>query len=216
MIVYFHRNCTTNEVFYVGIGLNKIRAYRLTGTQRNQYWHNYVKKHGLPIVEIAHEVETRQEAEKLELKYIADFGRRCDGSGCLVNITIGGDGGSLGMKQSKEHIQKRMKNLRGRVCSEQERLKMKEVQNRPDVKAKHAKYKSDPTWIEKQRQAKLGKKHSEETKQKRANAAKKVLLNTQTGIFYWGIKEAAEAGCLNVSTLRGNGHKLNNTPFIYA
>ncbi len=270
MVVYFHRNPNNNEVFYVGIGQKKERAYRVDGKHRNQIWHKYVKKHSIiPIVEIVHEFETRAECVEMELKYISEFGRKCDGSGCLVNITIGGDGGCLGMKQTDEHIEKRAVYSRGKKYGEEARLKMKEAQNRPEVKAKHAAIKSDPIWLEKQRQAKIGKKLTEEHKKKisegnkgrvfdeatrekisqanrgkvrtpemrkrfseqrkgrkqtpevnkkRAEACKKVLLNTQTGIYYTGMKDAADSIQMNICTFRSklSGHLKNTTPFIYA
>lgn len=47
----------------------------------------------------------------------------------------------------------------------------------------------------------------------------KIVLNTQTGIFYYGTKEAAESFGINLNTLRcqlrpGNPHR-KTTPFIY-
>lgn len=162
MIVYFHRHPITNDVFYVGIGVKKERAYRFSGKSRNQYWRNYVKKHGFPVVEIVHEIDTRKEAVELELKYIAQFGRKCDGSGRLVNITIGGDGGSLGMKQSEEHKSKISKALIGKVRTREMRQKYRETQARPEVAAIHNAYKKIPEYKEKQRVAKIGKKQTPE------------------------------------------------------
>lgn len=236
---------------------------------RNQYWNNYVSKHGKPIVEIVHEVETRGEAVELELKYIAQYGRRCDGSGCLVNITIGGDGGALGVIQSEEHKRKVSEKNRGKVRTPEMRERYRAAQNTPEMKALQAKIKSDPVWLEKQRRAKLGgkhtdehrakiaagntgrfkseaekakisaskrgvpksaehrakigdafrgKKHTEQHKTNKANAQKKVVLNTLTGIYYHGLQEAAESVPMNINTLRSkiSGHLKNNTPFVYA
>jgi NUMOD4 motif/HNH endonuclease len=46
----------------------------------------------------------------------------------------------------------------------------------------------------------------------------KIIINTQTGIFYYGIKEAADSIGSKYSTLASklSGHDRNNTPFIYA
>jgi len=259
----------TNDVFYVGIGINKERAYRFGSNKRNKYWNNYVKKHGIPIVEIVHEVQSRKEAEKLELEYIAKYGRRIDNSGQLVNITIGGDGGSLGTKHSAEHRKKIADANRGRTHTEQAKANFKAAQNRPEVLAKQAEIKKSKEWLDKQRAAKLGGKLTEqhkakisiglkgrvvtdEVKQKisaansgkkrteqqkeylsqirrgkprsakavvaAAESNKKVLLNTQTGIFYNGMKEAAESLDINLNTFRAKmaGHSRNNTPFVYS
>ncbi len=46
----------------------------------------------------------------------------------------------------------------------------------------------------------------------------KIVLDTQTGIFYNSAREAAKAINVNSNTLHGrlNGHKKNNTSLIYA
>lgn len=63
-----------------------------------------------------------------------------------------------------------------------------------------------------------GRKHSKETKEKmRFNKNLKFVLCTQTGIFYNGAREAADALDINPKTLRNrlNGQRRNNTGFIY-
>lgn len=269
MIVYVHKNPQTRQVFYVGIGVNKERAYKFKGKQRNQYWHNYVKKYGEPIVEIIAEFETREQAVELEMRLIAKYGRLCDNSGCLVNITLGGDGGALGVKQSKSQREKISAKLKGFIHSEESKANMKAAQNRPEVKAKLAKFKQDPIYRESQRQLKLGRKLTDEHKakigaslkgqkisdsakqkisiankgrvrtleqkqrisegkkglkrkqwavDKSAESNKKIVLNTQTGIFYKGLQDAANSIGMNLNTLRAkmSGHSKNNTPFVYA
>lgn len=72
------------------------------------------------------------------------------------------------------------------------------------------------------------KKHSIETKLKISEAGKnrseeqkaksrKIILNTQTGIFYLGAKEAAESLSININTLRSYliGTNPNKTSLIY-
>lgn len=63
----------------------------------------------------------------------------------------------------------------------------------------------------------IGKKYSEETKLKMSNSSKKLILNTETGIFYFGSKEASDAHCINHGTLKNklNGYYKNNTNLIY-
>ena len=63
----------------------------------------------------------------------------------------------------------------------------------------------------------LGKKYSEERKEKISEAQKKIIINTQTGIFYLGAKEASESINMNLSTLHNIlcGRNKNKTPFIY-
>lgn len=60
--------------------------------------------------------------------------------------------------------------------------------------------------------------HSEETKVKMLNNKNgaKLVLNIETGIFYFGIPEASKAHCLNAGTLakRFQGKLQNNTNLI--
>ena len=60
----------------------------------------------------------------------------------------------------------------------------------------------------------FGKNHSEESKQKMS----KIVLNTETGIFYTGVKRASESIGMRDGKLRIRllGYTKNNTPFIYA
>ena len=65
--VYCHKNPTTNEIFYVGKG----SGYRAYVTQsRGKFWYDYVKKHGIPIVEILHENLSEDESFILEKELI--------------------------------------------------------------------------------------------------------------------------------------------------
>lgn len=64
-----------------------------------------------------------------------------------------------------------------------------------------------------------GRKHSIETKEKQklSNNNLKLVLNLETGIYYYGTKEAAAAVNANRHTLKNklNGNKKNNTNLIY-
>jgi hypothetical protein len=88
-VVYFHRRGDNNQVFYVGVGDKKKRAYVKGG--RNQYWKNIVKKHGYSV-EIVNQDITFDEALELEKEYIKSFGRDT-----LTNMTDGGQG-TLGLE----------------------------------------------------------------------------------------------------------------------
>lgn len=61
-IVYQHRRNDTKEIFYIGIGKDYRRMSHKHG--RNNYWNNIVSKYG-----------------RIDLK-----------TGCLVNMTRGGEG----------------------------------------------------------------------------------------------------------------------------
>jgi hypothetical protein len=143
--LYFHLNPTTKEIFYVGISSNKYRPTNFT--ERNPIWKRYVKKHGEPIVEIVHSNLTKEEACRLEIKYIKQYGRKnTDPNGMLVNISEGGESGAKGHKLNLEQLEKRKELHKGKKRS---------------IETK-----------QKQREAKIGTKQSLETRLKRSNARK--------------------------------------------
>jgi len=88
--VYTHQNPKTKDVFYVGLGKGNRAWNKWTG--RNKFWDNYVNKYGYEV-EIVAENLSRSKAEKIEIRLIAELGRRqIDEGGVLVNRSIGGDG----------------------------------------------------------------------------------------------------------------------------
>ena len=92
-VVYLHRSQKNNKVFYVGIGCEK-RPYDFKS--RNNFWLNYVKKYGEPIVEIFKYNLTKKEAFEIEVNLIKKYGRRSKNKGYLVNICKGGLGWGSG------------------------------------------------------------------------------------------------------------------------
>lgn len=95
-IVYKHTK-PNNEVFYIGIGVVKKRAYSKYG--RNNYWHNTVNKFGYNIDILFDNIDYK-EAQQIERYLIAYYGRKDIGKGNLVNMTDGGEG-YLGMNQEE-------------------------------------------------------------------------------------------------------------------
>jgi len=102
-VVYFHRRKDTNKVFYVGIG--KTRARSKSTISRNKFWWSIVNKVAYDI-EIVHNDLSWDEACKLEIKYIKEFGRRDLGLGELVNMTDGGDGIENPSQETRKKISK--------------------------------------------------------------------------------------------------------------
>lgn len=86
--VYTHSK-PNGEIFYVGIGVVKKRAYSKHG--RNQHWHNTVKKYGYEVKILINDAdyETAKQCESYLIKY---YGRKDLGLGSLVNFTDGGEG----------------------------------------------------------------------------------------------------------------------------
>ncbi len=81
--VYIHKT-PSGVPFYIGKGRG-LRAY--TKTYRSSGWREVVGN-GEFQVEIYRVGMTDEEARALEARLIKDIGRKCDGSGPLVNIHI--------------------------------------------------------------------------------------------------------------------------------
>jgi hypothetical protein len=102
-IVYQHRRSDTNEVFYIGIGKTKNRAYKLNN--RNKYWIHIADKVGWDV-DILFEGVTWEDACIIEKGLISDIGRKDLGLGPLVNMTDGGDGQLNPNKETRTKISK--------------------------------------------------------------------------------------------------------------
>ncbi len=152
-IIYQHRRGDTNEIFYIGIGKTKMRAY--SKFNRNKYWHNIVNKVGYQV-DILEDQITWEEACNRERNLISEYGRKDLNIGSLVNMTDGGDG-VVGRKVTEEWKQKLSDRGKGRVISEDTRRKMSE--------AKKGIPKSEE-WKQQHSSRMKGKTHTEEAKQK--------------------------------------------------
>lgn len=160
MHVYFHRNPITYEIFYVGIGVRKWRAYDFKHG-RNPFWRSYIIKYGTPIVQIVHYGLDKEHAHFWERHYIKLLGKKKDG-GTLVNISDGGDSSPM---LSKESQARSVAGLLKWLKENPDKNSMK----RPEVRAKFIGENNSskrPEVREKLRLANIGKKQSDETKLK--------------------------------------------------
>lgn len=112
-IVYLHKRKDNKEVFYVGIGKEKKRAFVVEN--RSNIWKRYINKHEY-FVEILIEDISWKEACEIEKELIRFYGRRDLGFGELLNLTDGGDG-SLGRKHTDEAKKKIGKSSKERNSS---------------------------------------------------------------------------------------------------
>ncbi len=99
-IFYVYQLRIQNQIhpFYIGKGCGK-RAYEHFNARdllKNSLKNNIIKKawrEGLQIyIEICEDGLDENAALSKEIEYISYYGRRCDGSGCLANLSRGGDG----------------------------------------------------------------------------------------------------------------------------
>lgn len=194
-IVYQHRRLDNNNVFYVGIGLNKYRATQKSKSARNAHWHRIVNKHSYTI-EITHKDICWEEAQSIE-KYLIAFWREYHGKEAIANQTDGGDG-TFGYKQSEETRKKISQKANGRKYSketiEKRTAKFKETFRKPEIRQKY-------------KTSRLGAK----------NGRSKPVIDIVTGEVFDCIKYAANSISINKSTLQDylRGSYPNKTNFRY-
>ncbi len=173
-IVYKHIRLDTNEVFYVGIGSEKRRAY--SDYKRSKHWHSVVNKVGYKIQLLYEDIDW-EKACKIEQELIKLYGRKDLGLGTLVNMTDGGDGrfGAKASDETKKKMSQSQKGLntwtKGHIPTNETRQKISNVlkeywkHNPKAPMTEEAKEKirqsltgRPGTWI--------GKKHTEESLEK--------------------------------------------------
>lgn len=204
--VYLHRRSDTNQVFYVGIGSKKRAFY---DKRRNILWKRIVQKYGYTI-EILYENITLEEACKIEIELIKQYGK-LDNGGILANMTDGGEG-SRGRKASVKTIEKSRKRFL-------DNNPMKD----PTNKQRSSEWMKKIIYTEERRKnmsiAHKGYKQSEESIKKRSAKAKgkslpgRLIINIESGIFYLSRKEARIAYNLPKTTLDSylSGIRKNKT-----
>lgn len=181
---YLHRNSKTNAIFYVGRGTGSRHIDFKNGT-RSPFWNNYVSKHGEPIAEIFKSNLTNEEAAKLETELIIKYGRRqFDKGGILVNLTLGGEGGMLGLigdknpnygkKLSMETKMKISKAHKGKVISAEVRKRMGDAQRGK---------KMSPESIERTRQKLIGKDFTTPEQRKKSSEMCKARIGEKHPLF---------------------------------
>jgi hypothetical protein len=152
--LYRHIRLDKNEPFYIGIGSKQNkkpcrlkseyrRAYE-TNRKESSIWNNIVSKTEYEV-EILFESDDYEFIKQKEIEFIKLYGRINKNTGCLANMTDGGDG-FVGYIPSEERIEKLRIRLSNRVQSESE--KQKRIESRK------------------------GYRHSEETKRKISNSHK--------------------------------------------
>jgi hypothetical protein len=114
--------------FYIGKGHGDRALDHLGGREGGNSHKNHTilkaQREGKSInVKFLHETDSEQEAFSLEISEIKKYGRRCDGSGVLTNLTEGGEGPS-GYKHTPEQVERNRRAQLGTKRSEATKLKM--------------------------------------------------------------------------------------------
>jgi hypothetical protein len=149
--VYRHIRLDKNEPFYIGIGEKEQRAY--STHKRSILWKRIVSKYEYEVQIIFDDLTWEQACEK-EKEFIKLYGRIDLKTGCLVNLTDGGEG-SLGYKHSKESLFKIGEKSKGRNKTPQQIEKWRSNMD----------FKKSPEFKEKVKNALIGKKHTLERRE---------------------------------------------------
>ena len=146
MTFYVYAYLDSNDFFYIGKG-NRKRAFahlRAAKRKRKGSTESDVIRHCRSLLNKGEEPEIRfiikdideLTALAIETFWIATIGRKDLGKGPLLNKTNGGDGVS-GLKQSKEHIEKRVSQLRNKKYTEERKQLMRGPRG-PSLNGKNA------------------------------------------------------------------------------
>ena len=197
MIGIYKITSPTKKV-YIGQSVNierRFKEYKKLNCKTQPIIYKSLLKYGFD----KHKFEILCECDIKELndkeRYYQDIFSATGKNGLNCTLTKSSDRSG---KFSDEHKLKISKANKGKIFSEETRKKMREWQIGKVLSDGHKKKLSIASQINGHR--------------------KKIILNTETGIFYNGNKEAAKTININPYTLRGylNGNtKINKTNFIY-
>jgi hypothetical protein len=231
--VYLHIRKDKNEVFYVGIG-NEKRPYSKFG--RSKYWSNIINKTDYEV-KIIESNKTWEEASKIEIDLIKQYGRKDLNLGSLVNLTDGGDGSpnTIVSEETRQKQRERMlKNnpFKGKSHSlDTKALISKKAIERDQNGSRNPNYgKGDK--IRGENNVMFGKTHSQEMREKLSqgqknlyangyiNPSSKKVIDLETGIVYTSAKEAWDLHFKHKFTISYfhaclRGKRINKTNFSY-
>lgn len=204
--VYVHKKESDGTVFYVGKG-TKLRWCNIHS--RSLHWKNTARKHGVYCDIVAASL-TAQEALILEKKLIESYGRQDKCTGCLVNMTAGGEG-VVDYIFTEEHRQKISEAGIGKKHTEDSKEKIRQANlNRV----------FSPETIIKMSEARKGVPYTEAQRKSsaiRANPRARKIMCIETGEVYESITKAARALSLDSSSLTKacNGKKKSCKGFTW-
>jgi group I intron endonuclease len=231
--VYRHIRLDKNEPFYIGIGSDDNGDYYRANYKygRNELWNRISEKYGYKIDIIMDDISWESACEK-ERELISLYGRINLNNGILCNFTDGGEG-VLGVVFTQERLDKMSDSMKGKLAKEKHPQfgKTRTAECKAKISEKLLGKKMSPERLKKhsiafggENNPMFGKNHSEESKEKMRQTIKekqmqlnnnksKIVLNTQNGVFYYSISEAAESIGMPITGLvrRLNGSIKNKT-----
>ena len=224
--LYRHIRLDKNQPFYIGIGSSEYynRAYR--HKQRSDLWKRIASKAGYRVEILLDDLTWNEVCEK-EKEFIKLYGRIDLKTGCLANMTDGGDG-AINVIISKEHREKVAEANRRRIFTEEDRKNIS-IRHTGRKKSDEAKKKLSESLRNSQKfkdaikinsENFKGFKHSEETKRKLSELrSKKIIQKTLDNEFIriWdsakqiqrelGLSQGNISRCCNGEYKKANGYK---------
>lgn len=198
--IYRHIRLDKNEPFYIGVGglLNNDGFYRAyKKSNRSKYWRNIISKTEYEVEILLNDISINEALSK-EKYFISLYGRKNNNTGCLVNLTDGGDGCN-NMKHSEEIKKQQSERVSG---------------------INHPNYgKTTPINVkDKIRKKLIGRKNIKHSANmvNNKNSCKKVI-DTKTGNIFESAKNASLYLNMNYGTLKAmlNGYNPNKTTLKY-
>lgn len=229
--IYRHIRNDTNEVFYIGIGSTSFFKRAYSKHNRNNYWKNIVKFTDYTVEILIEDINWLTACEK-EIEFIKLYGRKDLKLGTLVNMTDGGEG-TIGYvfsdtvkKKQSERMRGKNHYFYGKKFTKEHCKKISDSNKGLSLGVNNPFYGKKHTLESKLKISEIhkGKKISDsqlKTISIRMTRGKhplaRLILDTETGIFYDCIRDAADAKNINYCTLNGflKGRYKNKTSFIY-
>jgi len=177
MIIYRHIRLDINKTFYIGIGSSYKRAYVKSG--RNPLWKNITNKTEYEVEVLKSDLE-KFEAFELEKILISFYGRKDLGTGCLCNMSDGGEF-TVGRKLTEEHKEKIRRGNLGKTLTPEQCKAISDRQKGKKVSEK-----------ERLRLIEIATGRKWNNNQKSAHC-KKVAQYTKSGVFIKDYESSAEA-----------------------
>jgi len=236
--VYRHIRLDKNEPFYIGIGKTEKRA--LDKRNRSNFWNNIVSKTDYEIDVLFNNLSWDEAVEK-EKEFIKLYGRIDLNNGTLVNLTNGGDG-TFGYIFSNNHKKLIGEANKKRVVSNETKLKISNSNKgrklTPEQYLNHIEVVKNRKVLKGELHPNFGKKMDEKQKAKlrgkrnilawnsgikrtdingEKHGMAKIVLNTQSGIYYEYCKDASKWENISYTLLSQmlTGKRFNKTNLIY-
>ena len=196
------------EVFYIGIG-NEKRPF--DKKNRNNLWFKTINKYINYEIQVLKKDLSLEDAKELEIILIDYYGRKCNNTGTLTNITLGGEGSfglkhsdetklklsniRKGKKQSEIWIKNRSNSLRNKKLSQEHRQKLSDAKNGKNLSL-------EELLILKTKQSQINNRQ---------------VINVLTKQIFNSIKDAALFINMKPNTLNAKltGQNKNNTNYLY-